>query len=126
MKPKGKISKILLVLIIVPWFLTLGCEKEKHVDVEPQLEIVVLDNSENKVENAKVELYESENDWKNRVNELKEKQTDFQGSVLFERLKERKYYFFVSKDTLNNKKGIATHKEPLEKNEKRVIELTIK
>jgi len=126
MNSKRKVFRNCFLLLVTVLLFSTGCEEKKYVDVKPQLKIIVMKENKTKVEGARVTLHNSEKDWKNRVNELEEKYTSEQGSVVFRELEEREYYFFISKDTLDNEKGIATHKDPLEKNEKRVIEVIIK
>ena len=105
-----------------------GCKKEEYldVDVSPQLEITVVDISNNRVQGATVTLYYSEADWELKNNMIQKKVTDTTGKVLFKELNEVRYYFYVEKDTKNNFYEVVTFSNPLKKNEIKAITCVIK
>lgn len=115
-----------LFILSIFMLIFIGCEKKEYVDVAPQLKINVIDEIGNKVEDATVKLYETEQDWLDSTNVIRTKTTNNDGVVLFKNLEEKIYYFFVSKDNLNNKMTIATHENTLKKNECRTFNVIVK
>ena len=108
MKKRSLLSLCFLVFL----FLT-SCTKEVLVDVPPQLEVEVIDLSDNPQANVLVSLYTSFDDWDKQVNALESKTTTADGIVLFEGLLIQKYFFYAKKGSLNNKFTVATHEMDL-------------
>ncbi|HPE77431.1 MAG TPA: SpaA isopeptide-forming pilin-related protein [Draconibacterium sp.] len=90
-----------------------ACEKTEYVKPDPQLEITVMGDNVVLIEGATVTLYNTKEDWTQNANAVQSLQTDSKGQVLFEDLKEQKYYFLVEKDDMNNLADIAATAEPL-------------
>ncbi len=116
---------------IVPFFLLLfisltNCQEvEVFVDNAPQLEIHVKNKDGQNVKGASVLLFLSEEDWKNEINFIHSASTNSSGTVLFNNLEQKVYYFFVEKGEMNNLLEVATFSSPLRINEIRVIETVI-
>lgn len=115
-----------LFLLFIFLFLLSGCENKKYVDVKPQLKIIAVNKKEQPVNNAEVQIFKSESDWKSLTNEISEKSTNRFGEAVFKELEKDIYYFYIEKDTLNNRNGIASHKEPLEENAIKEFTVTLK
>lgn len=116
---KHVISLLLLMILLM------GCKKTVYIDNAPQLEIVVVDPSNNKVSGAVVTIFISEEDWQNKANSIDQKTSDINGSALFTELEETKYYFYVQKGLLDNTLGVSYFSNPLKLNEIRVVQTTI-
>jgi len=101
-----------------------GCKKI-YIDNDPQLKIIVVDASNNKVSNAIVTLFLSENDWQKKTNSVIQMNTDLNGSALFQDLEELVYYFYVQKGALDNTLGVSYFATPLKKNEVRNLQTII-
>jgi hypothetical protein len=99
-----KKAKLCYLLIPIIGYLVLffGCKKTEHVDMRPQLKIVVKNLSEEVVSNAAVELYDSLDYFTSRTNALKTGITDENGTVVFSELNERLYYFYIYLDEKTN------------------------
>lgn len=109
-----KLYQNLLILLIISLTITFNsCEK---TDVNPQLQITVLDINNNKVNGATVELYNSLEDWDGRINKIANSSTNNDGIVIFSDLNEIVYYFYAVKDSLNNSESGIMLKDPLQKN----------
>ena len=96
------------------------------LDVAPQLEITVLDISENIVEGATVKLYATEDHFLNDENAIQTTTTDGAGKALFQDLSESIYYFYAEKGDQNNFYDIASFDNPLNINEIRTLSCTIR
>lgn len=90
-----------------------GCKETEYVLSTPQLEFTVVTDNMIFVEGATVTLYNTREDWTQKANPVQSLQTDSKGQVVFEDLKEQKYYFFVEKGDKNNLADIAATAEPL-------------
>jgi hypothetical protein len=121
---KGRIFATTLFSIL----LLTGCTKKEYIEIDraPQLEITVIDTSNNSVEGATVKLYNSEEGFYLNENPIKKSVTDKMGKVLFKELTEIIYYFYVEKGELNNYYEVVTFSEPLRKNEIRTITCVIR
>ena len=111
MKKRNLLSLCFLVFLLLS-----SCTNEVLVDVPPQLEVEVIDLSDNPQANVLVRLYTSLDDWDNQVNEIESKTTTIDGTVIFEGLLIQKYFFYATKGSLNNKFTVATHEMDLEDN----------
>ena len=115
-----KIVKIRNFLAIVfCLILFTGCTEKEYVylDVAPQLEIIVEDQSANIIEGATVKLYNSSEDFYENNNPLQTKVTNQSGKALFKDLDETVYYFYIEKGEMNNYYEVVTFARPLRKNE---------
>lgn len=96
-----KLTHIISIFILIICFA--NCKKETAPPpVTTSLRISVTDNSGNAASGAAVKLYTSFTDWENKTNEVGTQSTDGSGNVVFDNLTDIKYYFFASKDCLNN------------------------
>lgn len=120
-----RIMKRAITLLLLFFTLILGCKKTVYIDNPPQLEIVVVDASSNKVSGAVVTIFISKDDWQNKTNSVAQQTSDINGSSLFKELDETIYYFYVQKGSLDNTLGISYFQTPLKMNEIRVIQTTI-
>lgn len=115
-----------LFLFVITAFLLGGCKKTIEVDTPPQLLLEIVDENNNPVANAEVELFATQQDFNNRVNIVAKTKSNSKGEALFsENLEEKVYFFFVFTKKLYNKYGVVTHKTALLKNEKRIIKVTL-
>lgn len=116
----SKISpmKKLLLFLAVFTFTLISCEKIDYVQSEPQLEFTVVQGNMIFVEGATISLFETQLDWESQTNVIQSLKTNAKGQVIFENLKEQKYYFFVEKDELNNLADIAATWDPLKKGQR--------
>lgn len=114
-----KLLKLLILLTFV------SCSETVFVDVEPQLELVVIDSIGNYQADASVDLFETEDDFYVGKNSINSGYTDNNGTIEFEELEEKVYYFYVEKGELNNYYDVVTFSNPLNINEKRKITCTI-
>lgn len=110
---------VLLTLTGVLQLLISSCERTEYleVDVAPQLEITVTDNSGNSIENATVILFDTEEKFTSNSNPIQTLVTGSNGKALFKDLNEDIYYFYVEKGALNNYYEVVTFSEPLEMNQ---------
>jgi len=115
----------LLTIVFIFVFL-MGCKKYIEVDVDPQLEITVTDESANIVVGATVKLFTTEEDFLVNENSISTKTTDTAGQVLFEDLDEAIYYFYAEKGDLNNYYEVVTFAKSLKKNEIKTITCVIR
>jgi hypothetical protein len=118
------ITETLIFIFIVS--ISSGCEEIIKVDVDPQLQITVKDESDNIVVGAAVNLFDTEEDFLLNENEVMNGTTDAAGQVLFKELSEEIYYFYAEKDELNNYYEVVTFAEPLKKNEIKTITCIIR
>jgi len=117
-----------LIRVGILLFSLSACTKTEYVDidVDPQLELLITDESAIPVGGADVILYDTEEDFLAGENALLSKSSDSNGRVLFEGLSEKVYYFFASKAEWNNYYEVVTFENPLEKNEVRAITTIIR
>ena len=118
------ITETLFFIFIV--FISAACEEIVKVDVDPQLQITVKDESDNIVVGAAVNLFDTEEDFLLNENEVKTKTTDAAGQVLFQGLDEEIYYFYAEKGELNNYYEVVSFAEPLKKNEIKTLTCIIR
>jgi len=121
-------KKTNLLIFILFLVFNLQCTEKEYVDVDvnPQLEISVIDINGKSVNGVSVKLFQTEDDLISKENEEQTKTTDSEGKVVFEDLNEEVYYFYAEKGDLNNYFEVVTFSDPLVKNEKRTITCTIK
>jgi hypothetical protein len=120
-----RIMKNQIILFLLFFTLILGCKKTIYIDSPPQLEIAVVDASNNKVLGAEVTIFLSEDDWQNKTNPVAQITSDVNGSALFTDLEETIYYFYVQKGSLDNTLATSYFQNPLKMNEIRVVQTTI-
>jgi len=108
--------------------INIQCTEKEYVDVDvnPQLEISVIDINGNAVNGVTVKLFQTEDDLISKENEVQTKTADSEGKVVFEDLNEEVYYFYAEKGELNNYFDIVTFSKPLENNQILTITCTIK
>ncbi len=112
-------------ILVFLYSFTLSCKTEFN-DVEPQLEVIVLDVDGNVVEGANVLLFESELEWINKTNNIQNIITNELGVATFIDLKEIVYFFSVSKGDLSNKESSVLIKNKLKINTKAQVITIIK
>lgn len=120
-------EKIFIVAIFLSVFFN-GCIEKEYVylDVTPQLEITVKDETNNTIAGATVNLYNSEEDFYQKENPVQTKVTNGSGIVLFKDLSEIIYYFYAEKGELNNYYEVVTFAKPLRKNEIKSVNCIIR
>jgi len=88
-----------------------GCIK---YDTPPQLEVIILDPNESRVTGAYVALFENLTEWEKRINPVQVwRRTDNDGVVLFNDLKENRYYIYARFDGMDNSFKEYSTVEPL-------------
>ena len=93
-----------------------GCAK---IDILPQLEITVLDDSGAVVPGADAALFSSADDWNKRLNPVQAwRRSDAAGKVVFVDLKEITYYIYIRSLGKDNSLNEVFTTEPLQKNHK--------
>jgi hypothetical protein len=120
-----KTNCLILFLILL---INIQCSEKEYIDVDvnPQLEIIVINTEGNVVLGTTVKLFQSEEDLISKLGELQIKTSDSEGKVVFEDLEEKNYYFYAEKGDLNNYFEVVTFSEPLVKNELKSITCIIK
>ena len=119
-----KIISIALALVVL-----MACKKDV---VEPTVEstslkITVLDDTGNKISNASVKLFETENDYLSETNQVSNTMTtNSSGEVLFDNLSNKKYYWHIEKDCLNNVNTAYTSASVLQLNKANTINTIVK
>lgn len=119
-----KIISIALALVVL-----MACKKDV---VEPTVEstslkITVLDDTGNKISNASVKLFETENDYLSETNQVSNTMTtNSSGEVLFDNLSNKKYYWHIEKDCLNNVNTSYTSASVLQLNKVNTINTIVK
>lgn len=116
------------VAIVFCLILFTGCTEKEYVylDLAPQLDIIVEDQSGNSTEGATVKLYNSGEDFYGNQNPLQIKVSDQSGKALFKDLNEIIYYFYFEKGELNNYYEAVTFARPLKKNEIKTVSSIIR
>lgn len=115
---------IIICIFIVHIVFFASCIKP---DMNPRLEISVVDTNGDPVPEAYVSLYEDIDEWGLVMNPVQVwKQTDSTGKVLFVGLNEIVYYFMIKKGELDNSEGFIVLENPLIKNELVRILVTIR
>jgi len=119
--------KRILTLILLVSSLLYGCDYFISIeeDNKPQLEIHVFSNDSLLIAGAYVQLFQSLDDWYNKSHLIDSTYTNQDGVALFKELEETVYYFYVTKDSMDNTQGIVYFENPLKKNEIKVLEITI-
>lgn len=120
---KGILQISLLALLSLT-----ACTKTEYVDIDvnPRLEIHIVDADGASVSDAVVKLYITEDDFLQDENEQSAEYTDHEGKVTFEDLSEIVYFFYASKSEKNNFYEVVSFDTPLEMNEIRVITSVIR
>ncbi len=90
-----------------------SCTNEEYVLPAPQLQINVIGKYLTPVSEANVTLYNNENDLRLKQAPIVTQQTDPAGQVLFENLKEQRYFFHIEKDGLDNTSDVAATKDTI-------------
>jgi len=96
------------------------------VDENPQLRVVVIDNSSSIVSECNVQLFTTEEDWINKTNIVQSASTDSKGEVLFSDLEELQYYIFAKKDRRSNYYTTNLLENPLESNVRTLVTISIR
>lgn len=89
-------------IIIIGFFILIGCSRTEDTPTPTQLQITVRDKNNDLVSGASVFLYGTETDWANATNLLYSDYTDSKGIALID-LEDRKYYIAVTYNCLSNK-----------------------
>ena len=119
--------KKIIILLICTLFFSCEEDKEIEVDVEPQLEVNIVDLTENSVSGASVYVYPSLLDFKNESNLIKSGITNNNGMVLFENMKENINYYLRAKLDDRDNLITETHMESfLYKNQKIKVTIILK
>ena len=102
--------------------LILSCKKDSAPAVPPSpsptvLAITFLNTTGNKITGVKTILYENETDFRNKTNALGEKFSNTLGTVSFENLSAKKYYWNASLGCENNWFGLISLDNELKLNQ---------
>lgn len=103
-----------------------SCSKTKLVDVDPQLEITVVNDGEILQSGVDVKLYESQSDWNSKTNEIDQATTDSNGVVHFDGLEPIVYFFSAEKGALTNEETTVKVSKALQYNVNARLQITIK
>lgn len=117
-------KRIGIVFLMGLLLLQFGCKKTEYVEPNPQMLISVVSRYMVPVAGATITLYNTEDELNLKENPVATRQTDSGGQVLFEDLKEQRYYFYVEKDGLDNSGDISATWDPLQIGQK--SELVVK
>ncbi len=120
---KHKYRFLVLLILMIIGFFQHSCLKP---DISPRMEIKVINAAGDAVRGAYVSLFENIDEWGMQKNPMQVwKETNDDGKVLFIGLSEIVYYFYITKDNLDNSDGYISIEEPLMKNKVVIIEVTI-
>jgi hypothetical protein len=121
-------KRIIYTVFVLILLLNIQCTEKEYVDVDvnPQLEVLVLDIESNFVSGVTVKLFSTEEDLISKTGEIQSISTDSDGKAIFNELEEKIYYFYAEKGNLNNYFDVVTFLEPLSENQIKNVTCIIK
>ncbi len=118
--------KKILILFFLSTVGFASCGKTKFVDIDPQLEITVVNDKGDLISGVDVRLYESLSDMDSNANEVRREMTDSKGIVHFTKLEPKVYYFSAKKGELTNNDATVQLSKALQYNKNAKIQIIIK
>ena len=121
-----KTFQIRFSIALVLFIGVMGMQSCTKIDTLPMLEIKVVDQNNEIVPGILIGLFDSKEQWSMKENPLQTwRETSIYGEALFIHLKEQIYYIYADGDSISNIGHEIKILEPLKRNEKSQITITV-